>query len=70
MTLYCVKAEYVVAIATACQSIRMRKKNSELQHEQDEPTYIFGDNLSAIAILKNHFFHKKSKHIDTRYHYI
>ena len=28
------------------------------------------DNKSAIALAKNPVFHDRSKHIDTRYHYI
>ena len=31
---------------------------------------IFCDNNSAIALSKNQLFHKRSKHIDTRYHFI
>ena len=37
---------------------------------KDEPTKIFVDNKSAIALAKNSVFHDRSKHIDTRYHYI
>ena len=36
-----------------------------------EPTTkIFVDNKSAIALTKNPVLHDRSKHIDTRYHYI
>ena len=28
------------------------------------------DNNSAIALSKNHVFHKRTKHIDTRFHFI
>jgi hypothetical protein len=28
------------------------------------------DNKSAIALMKNPVFHDRSKHIDTRYHFI
>lgn len=35
---------------------------------QDGPTTIYCDNKSTIA--KNHVFHKRTKHIDTRYHFI
>ena len=31
---------------------------------------IFVDNKSAIALAKNPVLHDRSKHIDTRYHYI
>ena len=33
-----------------------------------EPTRT--NNYSAISLSKNHVFHKKTKHIDTRYHFI
>ena len=39
-------------------------------HTVTDTTTIFCDNSSAIALSKNHVFHKKSKHIDTRYHFI
>ena len=48
----------------------MRKVLDELLHEQKEATQIYCDNTSAIALSKNHVFHKQRKHIDTRYHYI
>ena len=41
-----------------------------LQHEQKEPTKIFCDNMSAIALSKNPVFHGRSKHIDIKFHYI
>jgi hypothetical protein len=31
---------------------------------------IFYDKNPAIMLSKNHVFHKKTKHIDTRYHFI
>ena len=37
---------------------------------QDRPTTIYCDNKSAIALSKNRVFHKRKKHIDTRYHFI
>jgi hypothetical protein len=42
----------------------------ELFQEQQEPTTIFCDNKSSIMLSKNHVFHKKTKHIDTTYHFI
>jgi hypothetical protein len=35
-----------------------------------EPISIFCDNNSAISLSKNNVFHQKSKHIDTRFHFI
>lgn len=37
---------------------------------QNEATEIFVDNKSAIALAKNPVFHDRSKHIDTRYHFL
>ena len=70
VTLSSAEAEYVATTSVACQTIWMRRTLSELQHEQNESTPIFCDNNSAIALSRNHVFHKRSKHIDTRYHFI
>ena len=48
----------------------MRRTLFELHHEQNEPTQFFCDNKSSIALSRNHVFHKRSKTIDTRYHFI
>jgi len=42
----------------------------DLGHEQKEVTKLFYDNNSVIALSKNVVFHKRTKHIDMRYHYI
>ena len=70
VTLSSAEVEYVAATVAACQTVWMRRTLSELQHEQNEPTHIFCDNKSAIALSRNHIFHKTNKHIDTRYHFI
>ena len=70
VTLSSTKAKFVAATTTACQTVWMRRTLSELQHEQNEPTQIFCDNKSTIALSRNNVFHKRSKHIDTRYHFI
>ena len=35
-----------------------------------DPTPIFEDNQGAIALAYNPVFHKRSKHIDVRYHFV
>ena len=35
-----------------------------------EPISLYVDNKSAIALMKNPVFHGRSKHIDTRFHFI
>jgi len=70
VTLSSTEAEYVAATTTICQTMWMRRILKELLHEQKEPTYTLCDNQSAIALSRNRVFHKKSKHIDVRYHLI
>jgi hypothetical protein len=70
VTLSSVEAEYVSATRATCQAVWMRRMLKYLLHEQHEPTIVFCDNNYAIMLSKNHVFHKKTKHIDTRYHFI
>eukprot|EP00253_Pinus_taeda_P012378 PITA_12378 len=65
-----VEAEYVAATAAACQAVWMRRMLRSLGQEQEKATVIFCDNSSTIALSKNSVFHKRTKHIDTRFHYI
>ena len=37
---------------------------------QEKSTKIYVDNKSAIALAKNPVYHERSKHIDTRFHFI
>jgi hypothetical protein len=48
----------------------MRRVLNELLHNQNDATQIVSDNKSSIALSRNHVFHKQSKHIDRRYHFI
>ena len=70
VTLSTCEAEYVAATSCVCHAIWLRNLLKELSLPQEEPTKIFVDNKSAIALAKNPVFHDRSKHIDTRYHYI
>ena len=37
---------------------------------QESPTKIYIDNWLVIALAKNPVYHERSKHIDTRHHFI
>jgi hypothetical protein len=65
-----VEAEYVAGTSTTYQAVSMRRILKDLMHNQEEPTTIYCDNKSTIALSNNHVFHKRKKHIDTRYHFI
>ncbi|KAM1699905.1 hypothetical protein ACFX2K_031198 [Malus domestica] len=70
VTLSTCEAEYVAVTSCVCHAIWLRNLLKELSMPQEEPTEIYVDNKSAIALAKNPVFHDRSKHIDTRYHYI
>ena len=70
VTLSTCEAEYVAATSCVCHGIWLRNLLKELGWPQEKPTKIFVDNKSAMALAKNPVFHDRSKHIDTRYHYI
>ncbi|CAL1371869.1 unnamed protein product [Linum trigynum] len=70
VTLSTCEAEYVAATSCACHAIWLRKLLKELNMTQEESTEIFVDNKSALALAKNPVFHDRSKHIDTRYHFL
>lgn len=65
------ESEYVAMSEATKEGIWLRRFLTELGLNLDcAPTKIFGDNQSAIRLIKNPEFHKKTKHIDTRYHFI
>ncbi|KAK6147714.1 hypothetical protein DH2020_018626 [Rehmannia glutinosa] len=70
VTLSTCEAEYVAATSCVSHAIWLRNLLKELSMSQEDPTEIYVDNKSAIALAKNPVFHNRSKHIDTRYHYI
>ena len=70
VTLSSVEAEYVAARSAAYQAVWVREVLKDLSQNDQEPTTIFCDNNSAIALSKNHVFHNRTKHIDTRFHFI
>ena len=70
VTLSTCEAENVVATSGVCHAIWLRSLLKELQMFQEEATKIFVDNKSALALAKNPILHDRSKHINTRYHFI
>ncbi|KAL0425548.1 UNVERIFIED_CONTAM: Copia protein [Sesamum radiatum] len=62
------EAEYIAAAATSNQAIWLRRILEDIGEKQQEPTTIYCDNKSAIAITKNPVQHSRTKHIDIKYH--
>jgi hypothetical protein len=64
------EAEYMAASAAACQGIWLSRLLGDLRNRAVEGVELRIDNQSAMALIKNHVFHDRSKHIRTRYHFI
>ena len=64
------EAEYVEATTVACHAVWLRRLLKDMGHTKKDPTSIFCDNIFAIQLSKHNVFHRKNKHIDTRYHFI
>ncbi|KAG6476133.1 hypothetical protein ZIOFF_065369 [Zingiber officinale] len=64
------EAEFMAATTAACHALWLRSLTSELTGEKSKPVTLFVDNKSAITLMKNRVFHGRSKHIDTRFHFI
>lgn len=71
VTLSTTEAEYVAAAAAAAkEAMWLRKLLRDLDCLYEDRTTLYMDNQSAIRLVKNPEFHKRTKHIDIRYHYI
>src|SRR6202040_1449295 len=63
------EGKYVAAHA-AKEALWLRSFINEVFGSTLEPTTLFSDNKSAIALSRDHQYHARTKHIDIRYHFI
>nr|GEW12939.1 ribonuclease H-like domain, reverse transcriptase, RNA-dependent DNA polymerase [Tanacetum cinerariifolium] len=64
------ESKFIAATAGATQALWLKRLLSKLTHSKEEKVTIMVDNKSAIALMKNPIFHGRSKHVDTKYHFI
>ncbi|KAI3813170.1 hypothetical protein L1987_17887 [Smallanthus sonchifolius] len=64
------ESEFMTATAAACQALWLKRLLSGITGWKEEKITLLVDNISAIALMKNPVFYGRSKHIDTRYHFI
>ena len=64
------EAEFIAASEATKEAIWLRKLLLEIEHGCSGPTTLNVDNQSAIKLTRNPEFHRRSKHIDVRYHFI
>lgn len=64
------EAEYM-AIAEACkEAIYLKNLLSEIEHFCDYVIILYNDNQGAQMLTENPMFHKRTKHIDVRHHFV
>jgi len=64
------EAEYVAASEACCQAVWLETFLKELKVELSSKTRLMVDNKSAIDLAKHPASHGRSKHIETRFHFI
>ena len=64
------EAEYIASAAAACQAVWLERLLGDIIGEKPRKPQLKMDNMSAIALSKNPVLHDRSKHIDTKYHFI
>ncbi|BAF28754.2 Os11g0656500 [Oryza sativa Japonica Group] len=64
------ESEYIAAATAACQGIWLARLLGDLRNAATEVVDLRVDNQSALALMKNPVFHDRSKHIQTKFHFI
>ncbi|KAE9588330.1 putative RNA-directed DNA polymerase [Lupinus albus] len=64
------EAEYVAACLGGCQAMWLQSLLEEIGLYYENSMLLMVDNKSAINLAKNPIAHGRSKHIETKYHYL
>jgi len=64
------ESELISACSATQTAIYIRQVLMDLGLKQYEPTMIMEDNQACIAMSNNPITHKRTKHIDVRYHFV
>lgn len=70
VTLSTTESEYVAAATASKEIVWLRQLLTDLGHCPRQPTVLFIDNQSTIRLIRNPEFHKRTKHIDVKFHFI
>lgn len=64
------ESEFVAASEATKEAIWVKQLLSEIYHSESFDLILYIDNQSAIRLIKNPIFHKRTKHIDIRYNFV
>ncbi len=62
--------EYMILFEAAKEAIWIRRFLNELNFRNDQLVLIFANNKNAIDLIINSLYHKRTKHIEMRWHWI
>lgn len=63
-------SEYIAAHSCARDVVWLRGLLEGLGCKQDAPTVLFMDNTAAELLVTNPIHHERTKHVDTKFHYV
>jgi len=64
------EAEYIGYSKAAKETAWIRSLLNELGYTAPQPTTLYVDNSSSIALAENNIYRARTKHIDVQYHYV
>ena len=64
------EAEYIALSSAAQEVVWLKQLLQDLKENGKQPITIMEDNQGAIAMAKNPVAHRRTKHIDIRYHFV
>lgn len=64
------EAKYMVLANVTQEAIWLKQLTTDLKNPSNGAMWIFEDNQSAICMAKNPQFHRRTKHIEIKYHFI
>ena len=65
-----VESKYMALSLATQEAVWLRRLVEEMGNPDPEATVIYEDNQGAIATAHNPVFHRRTKHIQIRYHYV
>ena len=64
------EAEYMAATHAAKEALWLRSLIGEIYGDIKGPITLYSNNQLAIALMKDHQYHVRTKHIDVQFHFI
>jgi hypothetical protein len=70
VSLLTTESEYIAATYSIKEALWLQSLLEDIFTPVQEPTTLFSDNQSMIALMKDHCYHAQTKHINVCYYFI